>query len=164
VIIQPGMKLQNRYEVLQELGRGGMGSVFKAHDPLLDREVAIKTLSSALSADDSFIQRFQHEARAIARLNHPGIVGIFDVGQDKGVSFIVMEYIAGGSLDDLLKRQSPLPPHRVVELLEQIAVALDFAHSRGFVHRDIKPANILLDEAGKTRITDFGLVKWKMST
>jgi serine/threonine protein kinase len=159
MIVQPGTRLQNRYEILHELGRGGMGSVFKVHDPLLDRVVAIKTLSTTLSADDSFIQRFQHEARAIARLNHPGIVGIFDVGQDSGVSFIVMEYIAGGSLSDLLKRESPLPPQRVVQLLEQIAVALDFAHSQGFVHRDIKPANILLDHQGKTRITDFGLVK-----
>jgi serine protease Do len=159
VIIEPGTKLQNRYEILSELGRGGMGAVFKARDPLLDRIVAIKTLSMALSADDSFVRRFQHEARAIARLNHPGIVGIFDVGQETNVSFIVMEFIPGGSLEDLLKKERPLPPERVIQLLTEIAIALDFAHGRGFVHRDIKPANILLDEAGKTRITDFGLVK-----
>ena len=159
--IDPGTKLQNRYEILSELGRGGMGSVFKAHDPLLDRIVAIKTLSAALSADESFIRRFQHEARAIARLNHPGIVGIFDVGQEGGISFIVMEYIAGGSLADLLKRENLLSPLRVVQLLEQVAIALDFAHGRGFVHRDIKPANILLDEHDRTRLTDFGLVKFE---
>jgi len=161
VAIEPGTKLQDRYEILNELGRGGMGSVFKAHDPLLDRIVAIKTLSAALSADESFIRRFRHEARAVARLNHPGIVGIFDVGQEGAVSFIVMEYIAGGSLADLLKRETRLPPLRVVQLLEQVATALDFAHGRGFVHRDIKPANVLLDDHDRTRLTDFGLVKFE---
>jgi serine protease Do len=151
--------LQNRYRVLEMVGRGGMGEVYRAHDPRLDRIVAVKTLSQALTSDDSFIARFEHEARTVAGLSHAGIVPIYDVGQDRGIPFLVMKYIEAGSLADLLKRGSELSLDQKARILEQVALALDHAHGRGLVHRDVKPANILLGNDGEAYLTDFGLVK-----
>jgi serine protease Do len=151
--------LQNRYRILEMVGRGGMGEVYRAHDPRLDRTVAVKTLSQALTSDDSFIARFEHEARTVAGLSHAGIVPIYDVGQDRGIPFLVMKFIEAGSLADLLKEGNDLPLDQKVRILEQVALAVDYAHGRGLVHRDIKPANILLGNDGEAYLTDFGLVK-----
>lgn len=151
--------LQNRYRILEMVGRGGMGEVYRAHDPRLDRIVAVKTLSQALTSDDSFIARFEHEARTVAGLSHAGIVPIYDVGQERGVPFLVMKFIEAGSLADLIKRGHDLSLKQKVQILEQVASALDYAHGRNLVHRDIKPANILLGNDGEAYITDFGLVK-----
>jgi serine protease Do len=151
--------LQNRYRILEMVGRGGMGEVYRAHDPRLDRIVAVKTLSQALTSDDSFIARFEHEARTVAGLSHSGIVPIYDVGQDRGIPFLVMKYIEAGSLADLIKRGNDLSFDQKVRILEQVALALDHAHGRGLVHRDVKPANILLGNDGEAYLTDFGLVK-----
>jgi Tol biopolymer transport system component/predicted Ser/Thr protein kinase len=147
------------YRIQSELGRGGMAVVYKAYQPALERYVAIKVLPQELTFDDEFVQRFLREARAAAKLNHPGIVTIHDVGQADGTYFIVMEYVEGPSLTDLLRRQGALPPQRVVQIVSQVASALDYAHRHGFVHRDVKPSNILLDSEGRAKLTDFGIVK-----
>jgi serine protease Do len=160
-MLAPDTRLHNRYQIVEMVGKGGMGEVYKALDPMLDRIIAVKTLSSSLTTDDSFVQRFQHEARTVARLSHPHIVPIYDVGQHQNTPFLVMKFIESGSLADLLKKKQGvlLPTSWSLKILEQIATGLDHAHGRGFVHRDIKPANILLDEEGQAYITDFGLVK-----
>jgi serine protease Do len=158
-MLAPETLLQNRYRILESVGRGGMGEVYRAHDPRLDRIVAVKTLSQALTSDDSFIARFEHEARTVAGLSHAGIVPIYDVGQDQGIPFLVMKYIEAGSLADLIKRGDDLPLEQKVGILEQMAAAIDYAHGRGLVHRDVKPANILLGNNVEAYLTDFGLVK-----
>lgn len=148
-----------QYHILEELGRGGMAVVYKAHQPTLERQVAIKVLPRELSFDQEFVERFIREARAAARLSHPNIVTIHDVGQADGSYFIVMEYVDGPSVTDLLQRQGALPLKQAAEILTQVASALDYAHDRGFVHRDIKPANILLGADQTAKLTDFGIVK-----
>lgn len=148
-----------KYEIEKLLGTGGMGSVYKARDTILERDVALKVLSPTLANDDSFVERFRLEARALARLDHPGIVKVFDADWADNRLFLVMEFVEGGSLADLIQAEGALSPPLVVKLLKQVASGLDYAHQRGLVHRDIKPANILLDTQGNARITDFGLVK-----
>ena len=134
-----------------------MASVFKAHDPDLDRIVAIKVLPSFHTEDPTFVGRFRREAQAVARLNHPNIIRVHDFGDDKGFSYIVMEYVARGTLLDRLKARLPLAD--VLELVAPIADALGSAHEQGIIHRDIKPANVLLDEDGKPILSDFGLAR-----
>lgn len=160
-------KTIGRYEILDELGRGAMGSVFRARDPAVGRTVALKCiLSGALAGDQTneFRERFYREARAAGALAHPGIVPVFDVGDDKGVPFLVMELVQGRTLSDALKQGERFPLERVCEIGEQIAQALGYAHRNGVVHRDIKPANILMTSrevygAERPRITDFGVAK-----
>ena len=148
-----------QYHILEEIGRGGMAVVYRAHQPTLERQVAIKVLPRELSFDQEFVERFIREARAAARLSHPNIVTIHDVGQANDSYFIVMEYVDGPSVTGLLERQGALPLEQVTEILTQVASALDYAHDRGFVHRDIKPANILLGADQTAKLTDFGIVK-----
>ncbi len=152
-------KTIGKYNIISLLGQGGMGSVFKAEDSILHREAAIKVLSPAFAADDKFVQRFLLEARSLARLKHPNIVGIYDASWEENQLFIVMEYIKGGSLADLTKEEKPYSPEQVVKLLKQVAKGLDYANQRGLVHRDIKPGNILINTEGEAMLTDFGLVK-----
>jgi len=141
-----------RYEILDELGRGAMGVVYKARDPELDRLVALKVMLPPPGLDTTALQqrrdRFQREGRAAARLTHPNIVTLYDVGEDQGHAFLVMELLQGQSLDQLLLIRRALPLDQVVTIGEQVAHALDYAHRNGIVHRDVKPANILLTSDG----------------
>ncbi|HKQ63776.1 MAG TPA: serine/threonine-protein kinase, partial [Methylomirabilota bacterium] len=154
--------LCGRYELLSELGRGTSGVVYKAHDPKLDRLVAIKILRPELvSLDEAGVglkERFHHEAVAAGRLTHPAIVAVHDVGESEGRPFMVMEYIEGGTLADLLLGGRPLPLTDAVGIVLQVCAALDYAHRHGVVHRDIKPRNILVGP-GVTKVTDFGTAR-----
>ena len=160
-------KTIGRYEIVDELGQGAMGSVFRAHDPSMDRMVALKTiLMGALLGGhgDEFRQRFYREARAAGALAHPGIVPVFDVGEHEGQPYLVMEYVNGRTLDAAMKKGERMSMDRVCEIGQQLAEALGHAHRKGVVHRDIKPANILMTNAEaygieRPRITDFGVAK-----
>ncbi|MEQ1751624.1 MAG: serine/threonine-protein kinase [Prosthecobacter sp.] len=145
-------------ELYEELGRGGMGVVYRARQKALDRIVAVKVLLRAQFAGAEERERFQREAQAAARLKHPGIVGIFDVGEDDGVPWFSMEYISGKSLEQIV-REHPMDANAAARCLKQVAEALQHAHEHGVLHRDLKPSNILLDEDGKPRITDFGIAR-----
>ena len=147
-----------RYEIIAELGRGGMATVFRASDPRFGREVAVKVLPAQFVEVEQFRQRFEREARTIAALEHPAIVPVYDFGEEKGQPYLVMKLMSGGSLADRLK-QGPLRPDQVAEILTRIAGALDEAHKRGIVHRDLKPGNILFDGYGSAYLSDFGIVR-----
>lgn len=163
--MQSSAKTVGRYEIVNELGRGAMGVVYKARDPKIDRLVAIKTISIFAHSPDEdreFRERLVTEAKAAGRLSHPGIVTVYDVGEDLDTlnPYIVMEYIAGDSLEKRVAESAERFPLSItLALVEQVAEALDYAHSQGIVHRDIKPANILLPENGPPKITDFGIAK-----
>ena len=153
-----------RYDVLGLLARGGMGAVYKARDPALDRIVAVKTVQALLLATDArdeFLERFRREARAAGRLAHPHIVSVHDFGLDEATAtpFIVMEYVAGLSLEALLKESPKLPLAQALEIVEQVASALEEAHRHGIVHRDVKPANVFLDERARVKVGDFGIAR-----
>ena len=157
-----------RYEIVAELGRGAVGVVYQARDPQIDRMVALKTIllpGLDPKEEGEYRQRFLVEAQAAGRLQHPGIVTIFDVGEDpeKHDPFIVLEYVTGQSLNQLLVREKKLPLRTALQLAEEIADALDYAHTQGVVHRDIKPANILITEEGRAKIADFGIAKLNLA-
>ncbi|MGH8982379.1 MAG: Stk1 family PASTA domain-containing Ser/Thr kinase [Acidimicrobiia bacterium] len=154
----------NRYEIQRGIARGGMAQVYLARDQLLDRPVAIKVLFPEFARDPSFVERFRREAQAAANLNHPNIVGIYDWGQERGTYFIVMEYVEGRSLRDLIRAEGALPPTQVAEIGAEIAGALAFAHRSGVVHRDVKPGNVLLTAAGRVKVTDFGIARATQGT
>jgi serine/threonine protein kinase len=154
-----------RYEVVRELGKGAMGIVYLAKDPLIGRLVALKTIRVAAHSDDDeakeFQQRFIREAQAAGILNHPAIVTVHDIGQDEesGVSFIAMEYVEGHNLKEVLSQGRTLTFDQIGDIIAQVGEALDFAHAKGIVHRDVKPANIILIEGNRAKITDFGIAK-----
>lgn len=148
------------YDILEEIGRGGMGIVYKARQCRLDRVVALKTVPAAFGASDQAIARFREEARAAARLQHPSIVRVHDWGEVDGQPFYAMEYLPGPNLDQLLKRNGgPLPPREAARLVASVARSVDHLHRQGIVHRDLKPSNILLDAQGGPCVTDLGLAK-----
>jgi serine/threonine protein kinase len=147
------------YEILVELGRGGMGTVYLAHDISLDRKVAIKVMSPALLDGEGGVERFKREARTAGALSHPNIIPIYAVKQSGDLIFFVMKYVEGQSLDEVLRLGGALPIPIVVELLSQVAGALAYAHRRGVIHRDVKPANIMVDDEGWAVVTDFGIAK-----
>ena len=151
--------LGDRYEIHRRLARGGMAQVYLARDRSLDRPVAIKELASEFATDPSFVERFRREAQAAANLAHPNIVGVYDWGTQDGTYFIVMEYVDGPSLSQVIRRDGPLHPRRAAELTSEVAAALGFAHSRGVVHRDVKPGNVLLTGSGQSKVTDFGIAR-----
>jgi predicted Ser/Thr protein kinase len=151
-------KLFPQLEIFELIGRGGMGSVFRARQRPLDREVALKLLPLELASQPGFAERFAREARALARLNHPHIVTIYDFGYTGGYYFLVMEYVSGLTLRQLMQQRG-LKPEEAMALVPQICDALQFAHDEGVVHRDVKPENILLDSQGRVKIADFGLAK-----
>ena len=143
--------------MMERVSRGGMASIYRARDPQLGRDVAVKVLVSFQSEDPTFVERFRQEAQAVARLNHPHIIQVHDFGEDKGFSYIVMEYVTGGTLQDRMGK--PLPLTEILQLIAPVAEALTYAHKQGVVHRDIKPANVLLDANGRPKLSDFGLAR-----
>lgn len=146
-----------KYQIQQEIGRGGMARVYRAVDTVLQRPVALKVLAPSLSADPEFARRFEREAITAANLRHPAIVTIFDVGEADGLRYIAMEYIGGRTLNDVLEEHGKLGVPLTIAILGPVAEALDFAHSHGMVHRDVKPHNIMLDLDGRVLLTDFGI-------
>ena len=148
-----------RYELHRRLGRGGMAEVSLARDQLLDRPVAVKVLFPEFATDPAFVERFRREATAAANLNHPNIVGVYDWGEADGTYFIVMEYVDGRSLSEILRAEGPLHPDRVADIGADVAAALGFAHRNGVVHRDVKPGNVLLTQAGQVKVADFGIAR-----
>src|SRR3954462_10514418 len=148
-----------RYELHRRLARGGMADVFLARDQLLDRPVAVKVLFPEYATDPAFVERFRREAQSAANLNHPNIVSVYDWGQEQGTYFIVMEYVDGRSLADILRTEGPLHPHRAAEVASDIAAALGFAHRNGVVHRDVKPGNVLISPQGQVKVADFGIAR-----
>src|SRR5215210_4710489 len=134
----------NRYELGEEIGHGGMADVYVAHDRLLDRPVAVKVLSQRVATDPTNVERFRREARAVAALNHPNIVAVYDWGEEDDTSFIVMEYVAGQTLREVLHSYGRLAPADAARIAAEIADALSFAHAHGVVHRDVKPGNVLV--------------------
>jgi serine/threonine-protein kinase len=154
-----GEVLADRYELQELVGTGGMSSVFKAHDRLLDRNVALKVLHQHYTDDEEYLERFRREARSVAQLSHPGIVTVIDRGEADGRQFIVFEFVDGENLKELVEREGPLPVDDALELAAAIARALAFAHSQGLVHRDVKPQNVLLNGDGLPKVTDFGIAR-----
>ncbi len=147
-----------KYQIRRELGRGGMATVFEAWDPTFDRTIALKVLPDELLHDGTFRARFEREAKAIAALEHPAIVPVYDYGEADQKVFLAMRYMGGGSLADKL-RAGRLPVAALSKIYERVAPALDLAHSKGVVHRDLKPGNILFDDNGEPYVSDFGIAK-----
>ncbi len=155
----PGEVIAERYELEELVGTGGMSTVYRARDQLLERYVALKVLHPHYADDEEYVERFRREARSVAQLSHPHIVTVIDRGKDGGQQFIVFEYVDGENLKQFVERTGPLPTRRAVELALEIADALAFAHEHGLVHRDVKPQNILLTPDGDAKVTDFGIAR-----
>ncbi len=157
------MEKIGRYTILGELGRGGFGIVYKAQDPKINRVVAIKTIPTqelrSFAGGKELYERFSREAQSAGSLSHPNIVTVFELAEDEAVTYIVMEFVPGRSLRDLMSDSTPMPLDRKLSLIRQMAEALDFAHENGIIHRDVKPANILVTDAGVAKIADFGVAK-----
>src|ERR1700730_13544444 len=149
-----------KYKVLERLGSGGMGAVYLCEHKLMRRRVAVKVLPAAKAADEASLQRFYREARAVAALDHPNIVHAYDIDQDENLHFLVMEYVDGASLQDIVKKTGPMDISRACHYLRQSALGLEHAHQAGLVHRDIKPGNIMVDRSGVVKILDMGLARF----
>ncbi len=156
-MIMKGQKINDRYQIIKSIGEGGMANVYLAYDTILDRDVAVKVLRGDLANDEKFVRRFQREALNASSLSHPNIVEVYDVGEDNDQYFIVMEYIDGKNLKDLLKKRGKLTVSEVIDIMSQIADGLSVAHDSYIIHRDIKPQNIMILENGLVKITDFGI-------
>lgn len=156
---RPGEVVGGRYEIIERLGSGGMADVYRAHDPHLGRDVAVKVLADRYAADPAFVERFRREASAAARLNHPNIVQVFDRGEAEGTYYIVMEYLIGPDLKTVIRDRGPLPPLEAIDNTQQILAALAAAHRRDVIHRDIKPQNVMLASDGLLKVTDFGIAR-----
>jgi eukaryotic-like serine/threonine-protein kinase len=154
-----GEVIAGRFEIVELIGKGGMSSVFKAHDRLLDRSVAIKVLHPQFTEDEEYVERFRREARSVAQLSHPNIVTVIDRGEDSGRQYIVFEYVQGENLKQLLERTGPMSAYEALGMALQMARALSFAHGRGLIHRDVKPQNVLLNAEGQAKMTDFGIAR-----
>src|SRR6266508_3456174 len=148
-----------RYEIDAMLGPGGMAEVYLGTDRVLGRQIAVKVLGSQFSKDNSFVTRFRREAQSAAALNHPNVVSVFDTGSDDGTHFIVMEYVKGKTLSQVIREDAPLMPERAAEITQGVAQALAFAHRAGIIHRDVKPGNIMLTANGSVKVMDFGIAR-----
>ncbi len=149
--------IANRYVINKKLGEGGMADVYLAQDSFLNREVAVKILRGKLSLDPVALLRFQREANAASRLNHPNIVEIYDVGEDKGQHYIVMEYVRGKSLKELISQRGAMEKQEALQIMDQLLCAITEAHKNNIIHRDIKPQNIMVKDDGTVKIADFGI-------
>ena len=156
-MIMKGQKINDRYQIIKTIGEGGMANVYLAYDTILDRNVAVKVLRGDLATDEKFVRRFQREALSASSLSHPNIVEVYDVGEDNGLYYIVMEYIEGKHLKQLLKKRGSLTVREVVDIMMQITDGMSAAHDSYIIHRDIKPQNIMILENGLIKITDFGI-------
>lgn len=154
-----GTILGNRYRLDELIGEGGMALVYKAECSLLQRPVAVKILRPQFASDIEFVERFRREAQSAARLSHPNVVNVYDVGQDHGLNYIVMEYVRGENLKELIRREAPFPVMRSLNIAKQISEALHHAHLNNVIHRDIKPHNILITTDGRLKVTDFGIAR-----
>lgn len=155
----PEPLLNRRYRLDEVVGQGGMAVVWRAEDMLLGRVVAIKVLRDQFASDPEFLSRFRSEARTAAALNDPGVVSVYDVGEDKGVHFLVMEYVPGQDLKQVIRAEAPLDPGRTVRIATALARAVGQAHAIGMVHRDIKPQNVLVTPDGRMKVADFGIAR-----
>ena len=156
-MIVKGQKINDRYQVIRSIGEGGMANVYLAYDTILDRNVAVKVLRGDLATDEKFVRRFQREAMSASALSHPNIVEMYDVGEDDGNYFIVMEYIDGKTLKNLIKKRGALTVSEVVDIMLQLTSAISCAHDSYIIHRDIKPQNVMILDDGRVKITDFGI-------
>ena len=163
-MIMKGQKINDRYQIMKTIGEGGMANVYLAYDTILDRNVAVKVLRGDLATDEKFVRRFQREALSASSLSHPNIVEVYDVGEDNGSYYIVMEYIKGKHLKQLLKQRGKLTLTEVVDIMLQITDGMSAAHDKYIIHRDIKPQNIMILENGLIKITDFGIAMALNST
>ena len=163
-MINKGTKINNRYSIIRTIGEGGMANVYLAYDTILDRNVAVKVLRGDLRNDEKFVRRFQREALSASSLNHPNIVEMYDVGEDDGEYYIVMEYVEGKTLKQLLKKRGSLTITEVIDIMSQITDGMAHAHDSYIIHRDIKPQNIMILENGLIKITDFGIAMALNST
>ncbi|WP_139361461.1 MULTISPECIES: protein kinase [unclassified Mycobacterium] len=154
-----GAVLDSRYRIETAIATGGMSTVYRGLDTRLDRPVAVKVMDSRYASDTGFLARFRLEARAVARLRHPGLVAVFDQGMDGRHPFLVMELIDGGTLRELLRERGPMPPHAVAAVFNPMLGGLAVAHRSGLVHRDVKPENVLISDDGEVKLADFGLVR-----
>src|ERR1700677_4689459 len=157
--LEPGDIVDGRYRVLSRLGSGGMADVFCAEDQQLGRKVALKLLHRRFAEDPGFVERFRREAQAAAGLQHPNVVSVYDRGSHDGTYFIVMEYLPGRTLKQVIRDEAPLDPIRAIDITIQILKAARFAHRRGIIHRDLKPHNVIIDESDHTKVTDFGIAR-----
>lgn len=163
-MITKGQKINDRYEVIRSIGEGGMANVYLGYDTILDRNVAIKVLRGDLSNDEKFVRRFQREALSASSLAHPNIVEMYDVGEDDGVYYIVMEYVEGKTLKQLLKRRGTLTLSEAIDIMSQLTDGMAHAHDSYIIHRDLKPQNIMIKDDGQIKITDFGIAMALNST
>ena len=164
LVITKGQKINDRYQIIKTIGEGGMANVYLAYDTILERNVAVKVLRGDLATDEKFVRRFQREALSASSLSHPNIVEVYDVGEDNGIYYIVMEYIEGKHLKQLLKRRGKLTLNEVIDIMLQITDGMACAHDSYIIHRDIKPQNIMILENGIVKITDFGIAMALNST
>ena len=156
-MIIKGQKINDRYQIIRSIGEGGMANVYLAYDTILDRNVAVKILRGDLANDEKFVRRFQREAISASSLSHPNIVEMYDVGEDDGNYFIVMEYIDGKTLKSLVKKRGALTLPEVLDIMLQLTSAIACAHDSYIIHRDIKPQNVMILDDGRVKITDFGI-------
>src|SRR3954451_11793577 len=154
-----GMQLNGRYRLDAQIGAGGMSTVYRAFDSVLERRVAVKLMHREIAADTDQLERFRREARSVAQLSHPHIVGVIDAGEEDGRPYIVFEYVEGETLKDRIRRMGRLPVDEAIAYAIKIARALGAAHARHIVHRDVKPQNVLIDEEGSAKVTDFGIAR-----
>jgi eukaryotic-like serine/threonine-protein kinase len=158
-MLEPGAVLAQRYEILEILGEGGMGAVYKAMDRELSRPVALKVIRPDLAGNQAILDRFKQELLLAREVTHKNVIRIYDLGEAEGMKFITMEYVEGKDLRTLIHEQTKLPPEEAVEIMQQVCRALEAAHSVGIIHRDLKPQNIMRDKSGRILVMDFGLAR-----
>ena len=151
--------LSGRYELLEKIGDGGMAVVYKAKDKLLNRFIAVKILRPEFTKDAAFVENFKMESQAAAGLTHPNVVGVYDVGREGNINYIVMELIEGRTLNDIIRDEAPMDYRKVIDITKQVAAALKVAHKNKIIHRDVKPHNIMVTNEGVVKLADFGIAK-----